>query len=340
MSSHMLFDTAIHFNHSEDRVCDIYKTYWEARRQTEKLFADYYASCGSIVQVLETFEDASISIFSEATLSPFFEKLTEYHIYDVSQSTLCEKCIDMTSAYNAYDAVANSYNRIVADQEDAKAYRADRKVNRGRFVGGGFGTDGAIKGMVTAGSWNLASGAAHSMVNAVGNIGSSIFASSEKKKLYNSASTKKSLLEGLLDSVFSFFDKYTNYLNDYMEEQKDRINSTGLKSSFDFNLTDDFFTMDICFFEFTYSSDRSNALLDNAQKLSDKQQELLCEAFRACPWNYNLLRFIFINYDTQRAAIWDISKKYGVNLSDSIEEVLSKQYPDEAQYHRGFGTGV
>ena len=72
-----------------------------------------------------------------------------------------------------FERVDYEYNEICIGTEGAEYYRKLRKENRGRFVGGGFGIEGAFKGIATAGALNMATGAAHSAFNLVGNIKSS-----------------------------------------------------------------------------------------------------------------------------------------------------------------------
>ena len=76
-----------------------------------------------------------------------------------------------------FEDIDYQYNMICCGTEAAEYYRKLRKETRGRLIGGGFGLDGAIKGIATAGAINLMTGAAHSAFNFVGNL------KSEWKKL-------------------------------------------------------------------------------------------------------------------------------------------------------------
>ena len=72
--------------------------------------------------------------------------------------------------------------KITGNAEAERTYRELRKEYRGRIIGGGFGLGGALQGMITAGVLNLASGAAHSIFNAIGNAFTN---SREKRQLDN-----------------------------------------------------------------------------------------------------------------------------------------------------------
>ncbi|HBA68183.1 MAG TPA: hypothetical protein DCZ40_02345 [Lachnospiraceae bacterium] len=89
---------------------------------------------------------------------------------------------------------------IEGRQQIEKEYRRQRKTGRGRAVGGGFGLGGALKGMAPAGALNATSGLAHSFANTVGNMGSSIAASTNKAAVYRDSKIafSKALNEAIL----------------------------------------------------------------------------------------------------------------------------------------------
>ena len=82
--------------------------------------------------------------------------------------------------------ISNNASNIDIQRNNERAYRNYRKASRGRFVGGGFGIEGAIKGMAMASAANAATGMLHSVVNAFGNIGSSVKHNIAMDNLYHS----------------------------------------------------------------------------------------------------------------------------------------------------------
>ncbi len=92
---------------------------------------------------------------------------------------------------NVLDEVTSKICSITERYDKEKEYRALRKANRGKVVGGGFGLKGAVKGMATAGTVNMATGAVHSVVNVFGNMGSSIAQSNRLNELYRSGVLEK-----------------------------------------------------------------------------------------------------------------------------------------------------
>lgn len=114
---------------------------------------------------------------------------------------------------------------INEQQENARKYRENRKEHRNRFVGGGFGLSGTIKGVVATGAMNVATGAAHSMINAVGNAVTDGIANRERKDLMGSLdyiqATMYSSVRNNIKSLFKDIQKESNNLLpelDYFEE--------------------------------------------------------------------------------------------------------------------------
>lgn len=112
---------------------------------------------------------------------------------------------DGMEVINACERIQDAYNEIVMTREQKEAYRRMRREARGRWVGGGFGLGGAVKGAATAGAPNVASGVGHGIFNAIGNIGSGIAESGQKRSLYESPATLQTLLSALYTDIFRVF---------------------------------------------------------------------------------------------------------------------------------------
>ena len=124
-------------------------------------------------------------------LSPLLDKcisnLTANKIYSIDRAVFQSKYLnDHWGTLD--DAVAEMMSQIAeieGDQQAAANYRRARKDSRGRWVGGGLGMSGAIKGAMGAGALNAISGAGHGIVNMFGNAFDSMAASSQKSKVYD-----------------------------------------------------------------------------------------------------------------------------------------------------------
>lgn len=303
MSKYTLFGETIKFTDAEERYIDIKSFYYAAKFEALNEFMSWYKKCENIDSVLKGYEAFVTKLVFNLAINPLFETLREIEIFEVSSSAYVEQCLDLSCADNAYNQIVDKYNDIIGEQEAKMEYRAARKAGRGRFVGGGFGTDAAIRGMVTAGTLNLVSGASHSVINAIGNIGSSIVAGSKKASLYKEENTQMSLLYGISRAIFEAVNNHVCLVNEI--KKKYYVNS--------------------------FNEDKADALFENAKKVPLKEQSLLIESLKSYPWNWPLLKYIFIRYGNERKNVWIISQRFSVDLSADVEEALASEYTQEAQ---------
>lgn len=306
MSKFTLFGQDIEFSEAADRYIKWYQAISPAIQGASNDFVAYYEKYDNISDVLDGYSKILVSITSDWAIKPLFNTLLNIGIYDINEENFEDECWDLSGAEKYYDQIADAYNEIVEGLEDAKSYRAERKASRGRVVGGGFGVGGALKGMATAGAMNAVTGLGHSVVNGIGNIASSIAASSAKKSLYNNGETMLTLVKGVRECIIDIFFAYHDFIN----ECKDEVWFDG--SGFD--------------------TEKSDTLLANSSAVpKDKREELLIKAFIFCPFNEDLLRHIFLHFEEERENIFKIAKKYKVDLNDDLLEVICKRYCKDAE---------
>lgn len=303
MGTYEMLGRKIEFPDSAERFFDMQHRAWNAMSNASNEFEKWYKKCGDILTVLKGYENEATSLVIKYANRPLFSELIKLEIYDISEDKYDEQCLDFTELSSALDVIADKYNAIIAEQEAAEEYRAERKASRGRVVGGGFGVGGAVKGMATAGAMNAISGAGHGIVNALGNAGSALAASSSKKALYENNATIQLLKEGIKDDILSCFNLHMHLVNE-------RKNSY-IVSPFD--------------------SDKAGAIFESAKKVISKQKELLIESFENCPWNEELLSFVFLNYKAERKNIWNISLRFHINLHNVAEKAFAASYTLEAK---------
>ena len=301
MVEYVLLGKRVAFDDPSERFFDLQYAGWQAEQEMQQRFNAWYDSCGKIENVLQGYLNVARKLIQDAVSRPLYESLAQYGIYDVSGDVYWQCCADFSEAEAALRSVSGKVNAIEGKKEAEEEYRAARKAGRGRWQGGGFGFSGAVKGAAMAGGMNLLSGMAHSAVNAVGNAGSSITASGEKRALYGRAETREILFDGLSEALLSFFDAHIVLVN----ERRPGC----IRSGFD--------------------PDRSEALLENAKKLPDKRVELLVQAVQLWPWNVELLKYIFVNFPKERAAVSAIAQRFRVDLSDTYEAILEREYTEK-----------
>lgn len=301
MVEYVLFGAHITFDNATERAFDLKYESWLAVQKARDQFYKWYQNCGRIEKVLNEYKDLAQNIIFEVAFYPLYKTLTQYDIYDMSQDTYWERCVDFSGIEQAKESISRKYNAIEGQRETEENYRAARKAGRSRWQGGGFGFSGAIKGAAMAGSMNVLSGMAHSAVNAVGNAGSSIAAANAKGNLYTHQSTAELLFNGIVEDIFSLFEEHTHLINEYRP--------VCIRDAFD--------------------TDRSSAMFENAKNIPSKRTELLCQALTLCPWNADLVIYIFLNFPKERRTVSALAKRFHVDLSGVYEDLLKREYTDK-----------
>lgn len=113
-----------------------------------------------------------------------------------------------------FERIDDEYNSIFMDEEQRKYYRQVRKEMRGRFVGGGVGLEGALKGMATAGALNAATGAAHSVFNFAGSVRDRLKQLNKIEKLFGN-SLRKEILGVFEDTIQLAYSTEVELLKEY-----------------------------------------------------------------------------------------------------------------------------
>ena len=145
----------------------------------------------------------SLNFFENILSKPVQHALsicTEYHEYDITEEIILQtNSYDLAgesrSAISAWELALHplleQYQAIYQAAQEEKEYREYQKATRTRLQGGGFGLTGALSAMAKAGAVNLATGAAYSAVNAIGNKNTD---RETKKKLKNLLQSPDTLL--------------------------------------------------------------------------------------------------------------------------------------------------
>lgn len=255
-------------------------------------YNDLYDKYGNVERLLDNGEE-EISRIVLVVFNGFKQIALQRGIYDFSEKKLFnsyeyEKIIKPIS--EAIHDIRVQLAIINSDEENAKKERELRKATRARVVGGGFGLTGALKGLAMAGAINMGTGLLHGSVNTVGNLFTSISASSDRRSLYKDA--KEYLKEALLNSLSSILPFLCNVLNvkagvNYSKEQA--ILKNILDGSFgDFDLRKPF-----------------------------------VDAFLAYPFDDALYKSYLMAYPEEQTNIVKMGSDFGVSLDKFLEDLCT-----------------
>lgn len=162
----------------------IYESFSRYAKDAKKAYHSYYYKASGTREVISGSRDVVYEQY-RIIAKNMISLLAANDIFGYSESDILRLhgTFAVEQALKNMSASADSIDR---QRDKEEAYRDYRKKARGRFVGGGFGLEGAIKGMAMAGAANLATGLLHSVANAFGNVGSAIKRSLSMDSLYHS----------------------------------------------------------------------------------------------------------------------------------------------------------
>lgn len=128
----------------------------------------FYKACDNIKTIIAG-TPAKINAYYKKTAKEIESVLIENGVFGISEQEIIEHNQNSYKAFSIFRDMQNAKEQLDTNKDQEIAYREYRKNRRSRFVGGGFGLSGAVKGMAMAGAANMATGAAHSIFNVFGN---------------------------------------------------------------------------------------------------------------------------------------------------------------------------
>lgn len=178
--------------------CIYMKMLKECSAKAEEIQAAYAKDdpCKSVVDFMQTGYMRGLDLI---------RPVTKVAVNFLARNGICE--LDSVSFSRRYKVLDGWYEfkdkcREILDEADsaeqsARDARELRKDSRGRVVGGGFGLQGAVAGMMTAGLINAASGVLHSGANLIGNMRTHSKTQKALEELYQSEDFQTVLLQTL-----------------------------------------------------------------------------------------------------------------------------------------------
>lgn len=203
-----------------------------------------------------------------------------------------------------FEKVDIRYREIVLTAEQEKDYREERKAERGRWQGGGFGLSGAIGGAMQAGAMNAVTGAAHSAFNFVGNMVTSVGMNSKKEKLFTDCSTMDDLAQGIMSNVFQIHYAVVDALicndNNFVARYPDEKNI-----------------------------EMSKALLNNLKTgliPKEKQEEIIRSSVYNNPYNEEIYLYLLKAFGDENRGLEHITEFLNLNIEEEINSFIEEYF--------------
>lgn len=265
-----------------------------------------YESCYDIINKAPTDFQKSIAIIIE----DIKDTLIKLGQYDWDYDTIYEYAVNegCSDAFNErLDAIVSKVVAINNDVELQRRYREQRKENRGRWVGGTFGGNmvSAVSHQMDISAMNLASGAAHSIVNAAGNFLTEMQAEADLKSLFEDENVKNLLVEGVYLSSKSMIRVF--------------IKLVGM--DYDWGIVSD------------EDSDKAQRIINNLKSgsIADENVPDICkEVFTLNPYNLEIYEYMFSKYGDDGslsvlADYFDIKEFVNTKDEQALEYVKNNQ---------------
>lgn len=229
-----LFNNQIIFDGDLVSVIEVQKKFLEFAWDKRNKFVELY---NSKINTLEDLFDIGLPQFIsdiQEAVNLGVKTLMEYGVDYIDNGRLTDLASEDFDIENVWQPIFNEANIIDEEAERLATYRNVQRASRSRWQGGGFGIGGAIKGALTAGAMNIATGAFRG-------IGDSLTDSSDRAKIakmqrdvISNRDTLSKLSNGIYDCCFSvFYSVYEILCNEEilvyefedMENQNARLNN-------------------------------------------------------------------------------------------------------------------
>lgn len=178
-----LYDYEVEIEDNILTEVDIYNKYVELSDEAVEEFLKFYRNASGIGEVISQGKNVAYDQYRKIVRHTI-SLCACNGVFGLTEDDVF-KCHSTFAVNNVLNEIASKADSIKLQQRKEEAYRERRKAYRGRFVGGGFGIEGAVKGMAMAGAANMVSGMFHSVANAFGNVGSAIKKNSRLNHLYH-----------------------------------------------------------------------------------------------------------------------------------------------------------
>lgn len=199
MSIFYLRNYEIHFDENFDFYNRYHKDFFAlVKKEFAEFNTNFYQTFHSAESIVKNVDSVAAKHLNRF-LNKAVDILVQNNIYDCSENKFYKDYYDPCFDFSQYsDLVREKYNNIMGIEADIKVRRAVERASRSQWQGGGFGLKGAIKGAVTAGALNMATGAARSVGDSMTNASDHQEIKKQLSKLYKDPDIKGMLSVGII----------------------------------------------------------------------------------------------------------------------------------------------
>ncbi|MDY0207349.1 MAG: hypothetical protein RBR82_12115 [Pseudomonas sp.] len=291
------------------------KVYLElSERLSEEFFDDFIVMFNDMDELFLRFKPVAIG-YMERAVDLSIRELILVGINDISDEVFIERYVQKYSKLNDDCLeVFDHYMKIVLDIEEYEEYKKTRSSGGGSVIGGGFGVEGAVKGIAIASAANLAIGAVGGILNSVADSIKKSNNKREKDLLFKSTDTRNSLQRAVFNVIFCVHYALVDAVADNSNDKVYEI------------VSDE-------------SAEKARSLLINIIKgriAENEVKNILIDAIRLNPYNADIYEYWFETYGDEGQNILAVEQYFGVVNSkrniftDNLDSVFEAKPADES----------
>jgi hypothetical protein len=282
---------AIEISSGFDKYNSLRKVYLKlAEHQSEEFFDNFVKTFNDMDDLFLNFKPVATS-YMERAVDLSIRELILLGINDISDEVFVERYVQKNSQLDDDCLeVFDRYMKIVLDIEEYEEYKKTRSSGGGSVIGGGFGVEGAVKGVAIASAANLAIGAVGGILNSVADSIKESSNRKEKEQLFRSKETRESLRGAVFNLVFRVHYALMDAVDD---NRDDSVYETVSNES----------------------SEKARSLLINITKgriAENDVKNVLINALRLDPYNASLYEYWFEIYGDEDHHILAAEQYFGV----------------------------
>jgi hypothetical protein len=180
-----------------DKFASLRTRYMEVGIKHRERCLARYSSCTSIDEIFERLPH-DIDMALTETVKMAATDIAAYRVYDIDLATLnVEMLENVEQVRGGFAHVQQKYLDIIGKSAELEAQRKEAMENRGRVVGGGFGVEGAVRGVALATVANAAVGLTYGLANLTAKGASALGDRKKKRELLEEPTTRVELADFL-----------------------------------------------------------------------------------------------------------------------------------------------
>lgn len=199
MANYKLGDYSFVTSNARDELAALRLRYADLGAELGSDFGKRFNSLSSADELFARYPTELDKAFRQTTTSVAKDVAAE-RIYHWDETALRKQLEERSRhALEKFEKIHDEYLSIIMTAEERENLRADADQSRPSIMGGGFGVEGAAKGIAAATAVNVAIGLVHGAANAVGKAVATGGDKRRKEALFQASATRDGLAEVLRD---------------------------------------------------------------------------------------------------------------------------------------------